>query len=159
MKHFQCKSHLELKGFSYSIEGQMERHPEGTIVDFEELSVGSDQRDIGGSQVKTQPRVETTMPDFSGSLRIQNEAIQFQIAKGSLIAYRFTLLDDLRTIETWSNTKCDIIGLGGSQHRGERELWVLTCVTWGRGREVSVPSTKRSGAWRKRERTDPTLRS
>ena len=109
--------------------------------------------------MKTQPRVETTMPDFSGSLRIWKEAIQFQIAKGSLNAYRFALLDDLRTIETWSNTKRDIIGLGGSQHRGERELWVLTCVTWGREREVSVPSKERSGAWRKRERKDPALRS
>ena len=93
----------------------------------------------------------------SGNHNARLFRISLNLAKGSLNAYRFAFLDDLRTIETWSNTKCDIIG--GSQHRGERELWVLTCVTWGRGREVSVPSKERSGAWRKRERKDPALRS
>ena len=94
----------------------------------------------------------------SGNHNARLFRISLNLAKGSLNAYRFALLDDLRTIETWSNTKCDIIGQGGSQHRGERELWVLTCVTWGRGREVSVPSAERSGAWREKiQHSDPKI--
>ena len=74
----------------------------------------------------------------SGNHNARLFRISLNLAKGSLNAYRFALFDGLRTIETWSNTKCDIIGWGGSQHRGERELWVLTCVTWGREGERSV---------------------
>ena len=69
----------------------------------------------------------------SGNHNARLFRISLNLAKGSLNAFRFAHRDDLRTIETWSNTKCDITGLGGSQHRGERELWVLTCVTWGEG--------------------------